>query len=119
MPCTEYFKLHGAGYGYGTLHVIALFWYPIGRRIVIGRTETREEMKTAGTGVVTRKEDNTTTGEDKTEEWEQKNTAEMQVMEVGSCFLSEVWWLLFLPPALTCKHSFLHIISVCFVSSSQ
>lgn len=76
---------------------------------MIGRIETREEMKTAtaGTEVGNRKEDNTwTAGEDRTEEWELKNTAEVQVMEVRSCFLSEVWWLLFLPPALTCKHFF-------------
>jgi len=87
---------------------------------VINRIEKREEVKTttAGTGVVNRKEDNAqTAGEDKTEEWELKNTAEVQVMEVRSCFLSEVWWLLFLPTALTCKHFFLHIVSVCFVSS--
>jgi hypothetical protein len=92
-------------------------------RLVIGRIETKEEMKTtaAGTGVVTRKEDNTrTTGEDKTEEWELINTAEVQVMEVRSCFLSEAWWLLVVPPVLTCIHYFvLHIVSVCFVSSSQ
>jgi hypothetical protein len=57
-----------------------------GRRIVIGRIETREEMKTAtaGTGVVNRKENKTrTVGEDKTEEWELKNSAEVQVMEVA------------------------------------
>lgn len=90
---------------------------------MIGRIEAKEEMKTttAGTGVVTRKEDNTmTTGEDKTEEWELINTAEVQVMEVRGCFLFESWWLLFVPPALTCIHCFfLHVVSVCFASSSQ
>lgn len=99
-----------------SLHVIVLCWCPIGMRLVIGRIETKEEMKTtaAGTGVVTRKEDNTsTTGEDKTEEWELINTAEVQVMEVRSCFLSEAWWLLVVPPVLTCIHYFvLHIVSV-------
>jgi len=78
--------------------------------MVIGSIDTREEMKTTvGTGVVTRGEDNTRiTGENK-----------IEVMEVRSCFLSEAWWLLFLPTALICKHFFLHTISVCFVSSSQ
>jgi hypothetical protein len=37
----------------------------------------------------------------------------VQVIEVRSCFLSEAWWLLFVPPALTCIHCFfLHVVSV-------
>jgi hypothetical protein len=73
--------------------VIALLWYLIGRRIrqgavVIGRMEIREEVKTttAGTVVLTRKENKTRTGEVKTEEQELVTTAEVQVMEVRSCF---------------------------------
>jgi hypothetical protein len=88
--------------------------------MVIGRIEVRDEMKTttAGTGVVTRKGDRTwSAGEHKTEEEELITTAEVQVMEVRSCFLCEVWWLLFLPPALTCKHYFsCTLYLVCFVS---
>jgi hypothetical protein len=95
-----------------------MVWYPIGRRVVIGRIETREEMKTttARKGVVTRKEDDArTTGEDKTGEWELMITAEVQVMEVKSCFLSEAWWLLFLPPSLTYKHYFSCTLYLCFL----
>jgi hypothetical protein len=79
-------------------------WYPIGWTVEIGRIEIRDKMKTTtvATEVVSRNGDRTgATGENKTEEDELITTTEVQVVEVSICFLSGLWWSLFLPPALT------------------